>query len=88
MCAPDRMLTPMTSTSSWIAASTTSSGVRCKPGVDDVHAGVAQRARDDLDAAVVAVEADLGDDDADRLPGLLHGSSLSSQVTPWTAPGR
>ncbi len=28
--------------------------------VDDLHAGVTQRAGDDLDAAVVTVEADLG----------------------------
>ena len=34
-------------------------------GVDDVHAGVAQGAGHDLDAAVVAVEADLGEHDAD-----------------------
>ena len=34
-------------------------------GVDDLHAGVAQRPGDDLCAAVVAVEAGLGDDDAD-----------------------
>ena len=33
-------------------------------GVDDLHAGVAQRARDDLRAAVVAVEPRLGDDDS------------------------
>jgi hypothetical protein len=31
-------------------------------GVDDLHAGVAQEARHDLDAAVVPVEADLGDE--------------------------
>ena len=30
-CAPDRMLTPSTSTSSWTAAATTSSGVRWRP---------------------------------------------------------
>ena len=34
-------------------------------GVDDLHAGVAQGARDDLRAAVVAVEPGLGDEDAD-----------------------
>ena len=33
-------------------------------GVDDLHAGVAQRARDDLGPAVVTVEAGLGDEDA------------------------
>ena len=44
-------------------------------GVDDVHAGIAQRARDDLDAAIVAVEADLGDDDANGLRRFGHCSS-------------
>jgi hypothetical protein len=33
--------------------------------VDDLHAGVAQRAGDDLGPAVVSVEAWLGHDDAD-----------------------
>ena len=42
-------------------------GRAVQAGVDDVHAGVAQRARDDLDAAVVAVEPDFGDEDADRI---------------------
>jgi len=43
-------------------------GLRRLPqaGVDDVHPGVAQGAGHDLDAAVVAVEADLGEHDADR----------------------
>ena len=40
--------------------------------VDDVHAGVAQRARDDLDAAVVAVEPDLGDEHANGLIARIH----------------
>ena len=35
-------------------------------GVDDLHAGVAQRAGDHLGPAVVAVQARLGDDDAER----------------------
>ena len=35
-------------------------------GVDDLHAGVAQRGGDDLGAAVVAVEAGLGDQNANR----------------------
>ena len=34
-------------------------------GVDDLHAGVAQGPGHDLGAAVVPVEAGLGDDDAD-----------------------
>src|SRR5262249_43167133 len=45
-------------------------------GVDDVHAGVAEGAGDHLDAAVVAVEADLGQHDADRGGGCHLGSSL------------
>jgi hypothetical protein len=34
--------------------------------VDDFHAGIAQRARDDLGAAVVPVEARFGHENADR----------------------
>ncbi len=34
-------------------------------GVDDLHAGVAQESRDDLDAAVVSIESDLGDQHPD-----------------------
>ena len=44
-------------------------------GVDDLHAGVAQRAGDDLRAAVVPVEAGLGDDDAD-LAGWRSGCDM------------
>src|SRR5262249_4797798 len=40
-----------------------------KPSVDHMHAGVAQRPRHDLDAAIVAVEPDLGEHDA---YGLVH----------------
>ena len=40
--------------------------------VDDLHAGVAKRAGDDLRPAVVAVEAGLGDDDADLALALAH----------------
>ena len=35
-----------------------------EPGVDHFHAGIAQRARDHLRAAVVAVETGLRDDDS------------------------
>src|SRR5947208_5995700 len=38
-----------------------------QPGVDDLHAGVAQRAGDDLGPAVVAVESRFRDQDADLL---------------------
>src|SRR5512135_2152099 len=41
-------------------------GRLAQPRVDDLHAGVAQRARDDLGAPVVAVEARLGDQDPNR----------------------
>ena len=44
-----------------------------QPGVDDLHAGVAQRARDDLRAAVVPVEPRFRDDDSD-LP--RHGAAV------------
>ena len=51
-------------------------------GVDDFHPGVAQGTRDDLGAAIVAVEAGLGDEDSEWssrhdvgiLPGLRSGS--------------
>jgi hypothetical protein len=43
-------------------------------GVDDLHASVAKGAGDDLCAAVVAVEAGLGDEDAD---GRLIHSDVS-----------
>ena len=46
-------------------------------GVDHLHAGVAQRAGDDLGAAVVPVEAGLGHDDADLAPD----SGLSAAVS-------
>ena len=41
--------------------------------VDHLHARVAQRAGDDLRAAVVAVEAGLGDDHADLALGVRRG---------------
>ena len=37
-----------------------------QPGVDDFHAGIAQRGRDDFRAAVVTVEARLCNEHADR----------------------
>ena len=46
-------------------------------GVDDLHAGVAQRARHDLGAAVVPVEAGLGDDHPDAF---VHDAQLSSRT--------
>ena len=44
-------------------------------GVDDLVAGVAQDAGDDLDAAVVPVEADLGDQDPLRRPSVRSCAS-------------
>ena len=74
MCAPERIEMPTASASSWIAVSTICSGVSVEPGVDDLHPGVAKRAGDDLGAAIVPIEARLGDDDAD-LP--CHGPQLT-----------
>jgi len=59
--APERMERPTTSTSSWTAAEAIISGVWRRPVVNDLHAGVAKGAGDDFGAAVVAVEAGLGD---------------------------
>ena len=55
----------MTSASSWSAADDDLLGRLPQAGVDHFHAGVAQRARDDLRATIVAVEAGLRDDDTD-----------------------
>ena len=77
MCAPDRIDRPMTSASSCSAARDDLLRRLAQARVDHLHAGVAQRPGDDLGAAVVAVEARLGDDDADFL---IHGCSRSSAV--------
>ena len=71
MWAPDRIDSPTTSTSSWSAAVAIISGVWRRPGVDDLEALVAEAAGEDLGAAVVAVEAGLGDEHLDRSVG--HG---------------
>src|SRR5438105_3193683 len=47
-------------------------GRAVQPGVDDVHARVAQRSRDNLYAPIMAVEADLGHHDADALLEGFH----------------
>ena len=65
MWAPDRTDSPTQSASSWIGGLDDLLRRLVQAGVDDLHAGVAQRAGDDLGAAVVPVEAGLGDDDAD-----------------------
>ena len=56
-------------------------------GVDDVHPSVPQRPRDDLDAAVVSVQPDLGDDHPNTLGWLLHAtSSLLRRGDPAASP--
>ena len=63
--APERMLRPMQSTSSWTGSVDDHLRGLAEAGVDDLHAGVAEGAGDDFGAAVVAVESGLGDEDAD-----------------------
>jgi hypothetical protein len=55
-------------------------GGLAEAGVDHFHAGVPQRAGDHLGAAVVSVQARLGDDDAD-LPHRIGTSSYSPQTS-------
>ena len=60
-------------------------------GVDDLHAGVAQRPGDDLGAAVVPVEARLGDDDPDDVgrrghPAAHVARGLVSRTATASAP--
>ena len=59
----------MTSTSSCSGGGGDHFGRLAQAGVDHFHAGIAQGAGDHLGAAVVAVEAGLGDQDADFLVG-------------------
>ena len=76
MWAPDSIDNPMASTSSSTAAAATVSGVWNKPGVDHLEPGVAEDPGDDLDPAVVAVEADLGDENPARWLVTFHRSHL------------
>ena len=55
--------------------------------VDHVHAGIAQRARDDLDAAVVAVEAHLGDEDTNGRVAGVHAHRFRRRGRPRPAGG-
>ena len=64
MWAPDRHDSPTASTSSWMRGRGDLLGGLVEARVDDLHPGVSQRPGDDLDAAVVAVEAGFGDEDA------------------------
>ena len=75
MCAPDRMLMPMTSTSSWIGGVDDLLRGAVETRVDDVHARVAQAPRHDLDAAIVAVEAHLGNEHSNGLIARIHLAS-------------
>ena len=63
-------------------------GAAAKPGVDHFHPGVAQRVDDNLGAAVVTVEARLGDHHANRIASIsfalrgrrfLEGAELLAQ---------
>ena len=66
-------------------------GRLAQAGVDDLHAGVAQGAGDDLGAAVVAVEAGLGDQDTDFAIGFGHcllNSAVRSRAVASGTPQR
>ena len=63
MCAPESIDRPIASTSSSIGRGGDASAGSGTARVDHLVAGIAQDAGDHLDAAVVAVEADLGDQD-------------------------
>ena len=74
MCAPDRIDSPTTSTSSWSAAVDDHLGRLAKAGVDDLEPLVTEAARQHLRAAVVPVEPGLGDEHLERSVG--HGRRL------------
>ena len=88
-CAPDSTEIPITSTSSWIAAAGDLGDGSPQAEVDDLGPRIAERHRDHLDAAVVAVEPRLGEQDA-RMPhssspatitGRPSSSSVASRIT-------
>jgi hypothetical protein len=54
-------------------------------GVDDFHAGVAKRARDDFGAAVVSVQTGLGNDDSEFTHPLNQTSAESDIRNPQSA---
>ena len=56
MCAPLRMLIPMASTSSWIAASTMASGDLPQSGVDHFHTGITQCSGNHPRTTVVTIQ--------------------------------
>ena len=65
MCAPERIDRPIDVGVLLERSGDDLLGRLAQARVDDLHAGVAQRARDHLGAAIVPVEAGLGDDDSD-----------------------
>ena len=66
MCAPERIERPIGVDVLLDRGLGDHLGRLVQAGVDHLEAGVAERARDDLGAAVVAVEPGLGDQDAER----------------------
>ena len=71
MCAPDRIDRPIASRVLLDRGLDDLLRRLVQPGVDDLHAGVAQRPRDDLGTTVVTVEPGLGDDHPDRAGCML-----------------
>jgi hypothetical protein len=71
MWVPERMDSPITSTSSWMAVATICSGL-VEAGVDDLEASVPERPRHHLGAAVVTVQPWLGDEYPDLALGHPH----------------
>ena len=65
MCTPDSRLTPRDVDILLDRRAHHLVGGTVQTGIDHVHSGVAQRTRHHLDPAVVAVEADLRQQDAD-----------------------
>ena len=76
MCAPDMIDSPTASTASCTRRGRDHLGRLVQAGVDDLVAGVGERARDDLGAAVVAVEPGLGDEDAELAIGVMIALAL------------
>ncbi|OLB95228.1 MAG: hypothetical protein AUH30_15810 [Candidatus Rokubacteria bacterium 13_1_40CM_68_15] len=60
-------------------------GCLVEAGVDDLDAGVAQRAGDDLGAAIVAIQPRLRDDDANLALG--HGRVPRARALPAQSTG-
>jgi hypothetical protein len=78
---------PITSTSSWIAASMIICGRLVDAEIDHLEAGVAQDHRYDLAAGRVPVEPDHRDDDLDSVSS-FHGSTSSWFLPGWSSPAQ